>query len=589
MIVQMKKATIIIQDKDASTAVRDLAKLGVMHIQRDLSPHGKETAVLQEELSAVNTVLGILNWAKGLTELNIPAAKVPGDWMFCARHINDLWKRYDQLDVYSNNMRYQISVWCPWGDFDPAEIRHLKQKGISVRFFQVPRKELKNFPSGAVVKEIFAQGNTVFCTVFFQGEFECNLKEIIPPKQGLSQMHSKLLEDQKTMESIKQEIIRSTRYADDFVEKKRHLEKEIEFLGVLNGLGKSEKISYLSGFIPVDALDRLILWAKERKWGLMVNDPRQDDNVPTLIRNPGWVSLIKPVFKLLEIIPGYHELDISLPFLFFFSIFFGMLIGDAGYGLIYLLLTFWAYIKSGKRAADKSPFFLFYILSFCAIIWGLLTGTFFGQAWLAGIYKPLLPALSDSKALQAFCFSLGAIHLTIAHAWRAVLKIPSLSALADLGWVCVLWTAFLLAKTLILGDNFPSFGNYLIILGVILVVFFTNPQRNLFKAVGAGIGTLLLNLMNNFTDVVSYVRLFAVGLAGVAIADTFNAMAGSVGQANFIALLLSAVILLAGHALNIVLGPMSVLVHGVRLNVLEFSGHANVTWSGLEYKPFKED
>jgi V/A-type H+/Na+-transporting ATPase subunit I len=94
-------------------------------------------------------------------------------------------------------------------------------------------------------------------------------------------------------------------------------------------------------------------------------------------------------------------------------------------------------------------------------------------------------------------------------------------------------------------------------------------------------------LVNNFTDVVSYIRLFAVGLAGVAIADAFNAMAaGIIKKGDFLTIIIAALVITCGHALNIILGPMSVLVHGVRLNVLEFCGHAGVAWDGFTYKPF---
>ena len=94
--------------------------------------------------------------------------------------------------------------------------------------------------------------------------------------------------------------------------------------------------------------------------------------------------------------------------------------------------------------------------------------------------------------------------------------------------------------------------------------------------------------MNNFTDVVSYVRLFAVGMAGLAIAETTNIMSGSLGNDSAVAVIGGILIIFIGHALNIILGPMSVLVHGVRLNVLEFSGHASLSWSGVMYKPLKE-
>jgi V/A-type H+-transporting ATPase subunit I len=230
---------------------------------------------------------------------------------------------------------------------------------------------------------------------------------------------------------------------------------------------------------------------------------------------------------------------------------------------------------------------LFYILSSCAIIWGVLSATFFGQEWMPASVKPLIPGLRDERIVQSFCFLLGVSQLSIAHLWRFVLKFPSLAAWADMGWVCILWAAFFLAKFLVLGYTFPVFGKWLIVLGAGLVLFFSHPNRNPLKGVGQGLGALLLNLMNNFTDIVSYVRLFAVGLATVAVADAFNKMALSIGFNNIFTGIATAMILILGHGLNILLGPMSVLVHGVRLNVLEFCNHLDIKWSGFSYKPLK--
>jgi V/A-type H+-transporting ATPase subunit I len=127
----------------------------------------------------------------------------------------------------------------------------------------------------------------------------------------------------------------------------------------------------------------------------------------------------------------------------------------------------------------------------------------------------------------------------------------------------------------------------LIAAGIVLVVLFTNPQANMLRAIGEGLGTVALSIMNNFTDVVSYIRLFAVGLATLAIAETTNTLSSGFGE-GVVALMAGVLIIVIGHSLNIILGPMSVLVHGVRLNVLEFSGHANVTWSGVAFEPLKE-
>jgi V/A-type H+-transporting ATPase subunit I len=402
-------------------------------------------------------------------------------------------------------------------------------------------------------------------------------------------MRKRLAEDTLALAAIKENILGYASYLDKLSALKNSWHKDLEFYETLYGMGQEGELTYLKGYVPFDTVPKLLGMAKKEGWGILLKTPSEEDNVPTLIRNPAWIALIRPMFKLLEIIPGYRELDISPVFIIFFSIFFGMLIGDAGCGLVYLLVTFIAQKKLGSKVKDKSVFFLFYLLSSCAIIWGLLVGSFFGQEWLlkAG-YKPLAPSLNNVSFVQALCFLIGAIHLSIAHSWRAALKAPSLTALADLGWVSIIWAAFFLAKTLLLGDLFPSFGKWLIITGLMLVLFFTSPQRNILKRVGEGLGTIALGLMNNFTDVVSYVRLFAVGLAGTAIADAFNSMALGVNKGTIVTLAASVLIMIAGHALNIILGPISVLVHGVRLNVLEFSSHANVSWSGFEYKPLSK-
>jgi V/A-type H+-transporting ATPase subunit I len=400
-------------------------------------------------------------------------------------------------------------------------------------------------------------------------------------------MKDRLSKDIKIMQAIKEELTAHLIYQGDLTIAEEHVLAQKDFYSALKGMGQEGEIVYLKGYIPVDAEERLVKQARQKSWGILTLKPSEEDSVPTLIRNPAWIKLIQPVLKLLELVPGYNEIDISPLFLIFFSLFFGMIIGDAGFGLLYLILTFIVHKKMGKKIKDQTPIFLFYVLSSCAIIWGILSGTFFGQAWLVsrGI-KPLVPLLSNINFVQALCFLIGAAHLTIAHSWRLVLKLPALVALADLGWISIIWAAFFLAKNLLLQDPFPFFGKWLIYGGIALVILFTSPQRNILKCIGEGLAAVALGLVNNFTDVVSYVRLFAVGLAGVAIADAFNVMAFGSASRSAGAVIGGILILIAGHGLNFILGPMSVLVHGVRLNVLEFCSHANVSWSGFAYKPF---
>ncbi|MDP2927326.1 MAG: V-type ATPase 116kDa subunit family protein [Candidatus Omnitrophota bacterium] len=585
MIVAMKKVFLFLQKEHARTSLSDLASLGLLHIEHQNPPDGEEINALGEKLALVEQAILILSCVyQKIPPISLP----PKDVILACHHIVDLQKRSEQLKEYAITLNGWIDQWSPWGDFDPQEISQLTQKNIFAKLYQIPREQLKSLSQRIVIKKISSEGSMDNCIVFCRENIQLSFRELELPKMSLAQMRQRLAEDAQIILNLKKELSEYLNYQDELLVEKKALMQQKNYFEALQGMGQAEQLVYLKGYVPVDAEEALVTEAKQRGWGIFTAVPQEDDEVPTLLRNPAWISFIKPLLNLLELIPGYRELDISPLFIVFFSLFFGMLIGDAGYGLVYFLLNFWLHKKIGHKIKDQSVFFLFYILSFCAIIWGFLTGTFFGQAWLLNIgIKPLIPALTDTTFIQGLCFLIGAVHLSLAHGWRAILKAPALIALAELGWICIIWAVFLLAKNLILGDPFPLFGNQLIILGLILVLFFTNPQKNIFKTIGSGLGTISLTLVNNFTDVVSYIRLFAVGLATVAIADAFNAMAaGIVKKGNLLTLIAAALVVICGHVLNIIIGPISVLIHGVRLNVLEFCGHLGVTWNGFAYKPF---
>ncbi|MDD1711464.1 MAG: hypothetical protein LUQ37_11245 [Methanoregulaceae archaeon] len=588
MIVPMKKATIIFQSGDAEATITTLRKLGVMQVEHQSLPESGDISVLLEKVAIITSSMDILNQVP-ISERKIrPQNQISGDWMAIASTIVELGRRQEQLELSSRNLISQINEWERWGDIDQNQVRSLAQNDVYLKLFQLPVREVGSFPDDVVAKTIFTAGDIAHVVAISRRQFECPFKEVIPPEQGLSQLKERLSEYTRNRETIVSEITGSAGYYENLLDIKRKLEKEIEFQQVLAGMGREGALGYLTGYIPYDRAEQLIAESRNNKWGLLIADPSPDDNVPTLMRNPRWVGMIKPVLGLLGLTPGYRELDVSMVFLIFFSIFFGILIGDAGYGLVYivitLLLSLWLKKKMMMNREMRTAVSLFYLLGSCAVIWGLLTGTFFGQWGL----PPLVPQLNDTAFVTTLCFFLGALHLSIAHSWRAFLKYPSLTALADFGYICILWTAFFLAKTLILGEPFPAFGIWLVAAGVILVILFTNPKRsNILRGIGEGLGTIALSFMNNITDVISYIRLFAVSMAGLAVANTTNYLASGLGS-GVIALVAGAVILLSGHSLNLILGLMSVLVHGVRLNVLEFSGHANVTWSGSAFEPLKE-
>jgi V/A-type H+-transporting ATPase subunit I len=584
MIVPMKKVHVVCQDKDARDTVGRLRQMGVVHVEHVRQPQTKEIAAGQDGIAVCRAAFDILrrNNEKGITAAVQQTAE-RRDWLDLARHIVDLDKRIEQLKEARVTLAVKIKDWERWGDFDPAEIIALQEKGIFIRLFEIPEKEIAALPEQCVVKTVFRSGGIAACSVVSREMVELPYRQISLPKLGLAAMRKKLSEDQQVIEQLENELLGLVPMMKDFTAELARSEKQLQFLFAVEGMGQATGLAYLAGFIPAHQLVRVEEAVRAQHWALLAEDPTEDDDPPTLLRQPKWISIIQPLLNFLGITPGYRELDVGAPFLIFFSIFFGILIGDAGYGLIYILLTKFL-LKKKLGPQHSSTVVLLYILSVSTIIWGALTGTFFGQQWLLGKgICGFTPGLNDAKTLQTVCFLIGALHLSIGHVWRTVLKLPSLSALADVGWLLIVWAAFFLARTLILDAAFPVFGKPLLFVGIGLVVLFTAPQKNMLKAIGVGTGAIALSLVNSFTDVVSYIRLFAVGMAGVAIADAGNAMAASYDN-----VIIAAVVVILGHMLNLVMGLMSVLVHGIRLNVLEFSNHANITWSGKEYLPLAE-
>ncbi len=381
------------------------------------------------------------------------------------------------------------------------------------------------------------------------------------------------------------------------------------------------RLAWVTGYVPVDSLDKFESECRANEWAYAMADPAEEDFVPTKLHNNKLVSLIYPLTDFLDVTPGYHEYDISGWFLMFFCIFFAMIFADAGYGLLIALLGLLLYFKSKK--GSKSLPVLVILLGACTTLWGTLTCSLFGIS--ADRLPSWFTALSSSSPFAAntvgedasntnqkvFCFVLALIQLSIAHIKGIVSNRKSLKAIGELGSLMQLWGMFYVVMNMVVDSNkFPlsdtgipirAFGFTfpsnlpIICIGVLLFGFalsfvFSNYDGSIGKSVlesCKNIISVLLGIVNVFSDIVSYIRLWAVALAGAAISSTVNSMAGP--MFGKLALVIFAVVLLVfGHGLNMMLNLLSVIVHGVRLNTLEFSTHLGMTWSGTKYRPFSE-
>lgn len=561
-----------------------------MHIKHMKEPSADAISAWEGRLNLLDRALRILGDSKtqrcGLDEAQI---------RFYVKEVIILDRKRQELKNKLRELKERKIWFEQWGDVSESSLAELRNAGIFVKLYVGNKKDIRRLPKEKTVYVLSRKKGKVYFAAFFNNPQEyLKLEEIEVPSESLHSLGKRLAGVQTELEEISEELARAAGCRKLFIDYREEVLKKLEFYKVRFGAYHQEEICSIQGFCPADAVSRITRAAESEGWAIVSQEPDESDQVPTLIRNPGWVEIIRPVFNFIGTIPGYKEYDVSLWFLIFFSLFFAMLVGDAGYGALFLIITF--FVQRKFKRARQDFFFLLYLLSGATIVWGALTGTWFGFEEIARL--PLLSSLvierinsfvgSNQTFMIYLCFIIGAVHLTIAHGLRAFRSINSLLALSQVGWVCIIWSVFFVAGKLVLNKGIPAVTLPLFAVGAGLVIFFSYPQKNILKGALLSLADLPLSVVNSFSDVVSYLRLFAVGYATVAMAMAFNSMALASGVHSFFSGIMAALILFLGHTLNIMLALMAVIVHGIRLNLLEFSGHLNMEWSGIKYEPFRE-
>jgi V/A-type H+-transporting ATPase subunit I len=592
MIVPMKKITLLISAVSRQSALNKCRMLGVLHIRHIQPPQGEEIDQINQKMGDTDKVLTILESVD--SEVTRKSSKA--DASDTVTHILETLSKLNSLKSELEE-KQNLAQWFElWGDISPESVSALRKNGVFIRFYLGNHAGLKKIPGDKKIRVVKEIGSAVLLTLFSESEDErLDFKEETLPDIEPDLLRKEIRKIEKEISHLSKELKSSAAIIDRIREFRNSLKKKLEMSQALNGMGEAEGFVYLQGFCPVDNVPDLKQYAEKEGWGYVVQDPDEPAEVPTLLRNPKPIRIINPLFKFMGTFPGYEEKDISAWFLIFLSLFYAILIGDAGYGLIFLGLTFLAQKKIG-RSVPSEAFKLIYVMSGATVIWGIITGTWFGYEQIAdlpvfksGVIKAIDSFAEDNSQLMMYiCFIIGIIHLSLAHLINFFNLINSLRAIGEIGWICILWSIFFLISTLVIGKPMPVITLPLLGTGILLALVFSNYQKNILKGIGETSFELPLSVISSFSDLMSYLRLFAVGFASVQVASSFNNIAIGTGIDNILKGFIAAIVLLFGHSLNIVLGLMAVLVHGVRLNMLEFSGHLRQQWSGREYKPFRE-
>ena len=654
MIVPMKKISLVVLDSERKTALQKLRKLGLVHVE-PIEGKGENFTNLKNDCEKLRLAHAAVSEVKPKPAKSAQKPLTLDEALVQASSIVSMSAEHKDLEDKILAAKTELERLKLWGGVNPSDLAFLKSRGIDLALYEIATDKYTSLDEN--VKTIFVNrdknitrflliesdapnnasgaGNTETAEAAKAADNSAQKASLPPeayavpmPPSSTNELEDDIERFGAQKKRIAEQIASAAVYADALKNSGALLEKTLEFENLYSGMEREQEgkhaLSWLSGFIPSSDLAALQTVAKEEHWALAIDDPAEDDAVPTKLKNNKLVGLIYPLSDFLDVVPGYREYDISGWFLLFFSIFFGMIFGDAGYGALMVLMSVVMLIAGLiKRKAPKSETGLLFVLGLATMVWGTLTCSWFGipvdklpPVLVSLAFKPFSSAYAAQSEennalvvqnLQIFCFTLALIHLSIAHIKSIVRNRRSLKLLGDAGSLFMLWGMFYVVLNLIIGNarfsfDAPipigflsgySFMHLVIVLlvgGFVLNFIFANYEGSVKQSIFASLQNIisvLLGIVNVFSDIVSYIRLWAVGLAGAAIASTVNTMASPLLR-TFILFVFGILLLVFGHGLNLILNALSVIVHGVRLNTLEFSGHLGMSWTGFKYKPFKE-
>lgn len=600
MIAPMKRAFLLMSEKERRDTAKKLRALGLVHLE-PMSGSGDAYDALAADALMLEAALPFLaeyGPQKGEQELGYREA------VEHAKRVLELEEEIRALNDRAGTISAEIERVRPWGSFDPSALAELSGLGVPIRLAAAPVKRLAALAEQLDFVTLSRVKGQAHLAVLAGAEYElpADVVEFRAPEASLDELQARLSATKKAIMDAKASIASRAVYEECMRHTLAGIHRDLQLETVRSGAPSDGGVLWYSGWVPAKSAHVLAEAAGKHGWAIILDDPLDDEQPPTKLENNAVVRMVQPIMDFMGTVPNYREYDISGWFLLFFGIFFAMIFGDAGYGSLMLglvaMLALRSRAKSG-RLADGYKLFMF--LSGLTVLWGALSGNWFALGRDA--LPPFLQAIAiepiaswnpaSNENIKVLCFILGALQLAVAHIKNVLRDFPKPKFIGQLGSLALVLGMYYLVLNLVVSSAkfpVPSWGLYAILGGFSLSFLFgsweTGPIQSVLDSL-KNIISLFLGTVSFFADIVSYIRLWAVGLAGVAIAQTVNGMASPLLRIP-LAIVFGGLILVVGHGLNLAMGALSVVVHGMRLNLLEFSGHMGMEWSGYQYQPFKD-
>jgi V/A-type H+-transporting ATPase subunit I len=605
MIVPMMKYSFLVYHADYLSFLKDLKDLGVLHIE--VKKH-EPTPEIQDQLRTYKDILRTIQRMKVRSEDHHHvrgAQPALDDGKEVLDRIDELEQELEKNHHKISNLEKEAQQLEPWGDFSPEKIEKLSDKGLKFRFLICRTKNYNpEWEKEHYIEVINELGGFKYFILIDKNDNEEPLEwpgvdEVQLPMTSLKKIRSEQNEIYKENDKLEHELNLIAKYCRGMLksysyEVKDKLDEQRVVHQTEDGVENLVKI--IEGWVPKPKVNALNNYLEKNKILYVDSEPAEDDNVPVLLKNNKFARVFETIGDLYEL-PNYRELDLVPFFAPFYMMFFGFALGDAGYGLIILAV---ALFMRKKKPQLKSIMTLASWLGLATVIFGILTGTFFGIdlinseiAWLENWKQYMI----NTDKMFNLSLILGAIQIL----FGMVLKIINISrlrgfkyAFSTIGWLLLIigsGATYLLKE---LGAITAPLSGYIqngvLIASGVFILLINNPKRNILMNFLNGLWDVYQMVTGLVGDLLSYIRLFALGVSSAILGFVFNELAMSLKPDNIIlGPLVMIIVLLIGHGMTIFMAGLGAFVHPIRLTFVEFYKNAGFTGGGKPYVPFAHE
>ena len=610
MITKMTKYSFVLLSGEKEGFLEQLQELGVVDISRSVKPVDQASHEMMARASKARKVietLEALNYSKDADYEAVAKATVSieGDPV---TFVEESIAKLADLKNSLGNIEKQMKARLPWGDYDRKAVEGLSDLGYRVRYYRIDKKRFDESWISEYALQVVSEDekNIWFVTVSPAGEeYSFPVAETAAPEGTFAEAKSEA-------ENIAAEIVNCKAgllNAKDYIPAiKESLNSELVSLDryLADDAGQSaaeDLVTVFTGFAPEE--NDAELAAKFDEMGVLYLKDKavEEDNPPIKLKN-NWFTRQFESFTGMYGMPVYSEFDPTSIVAPFYLLFFAMCLGDAGYGIV--LLLFGLMLNKGwvKFAMFEGLGNIISILGAGTIVVGTVLGTFFGMslyeaAWVPQWLKSCMivgevevPGMGMFNVQMLLALAIGVFHICLAMTVKAIgytKRFGFRQNLSSWGWLLLivggLITAILAAGKFIS----PEATKWVVIvigtISALGIYIFNTPGRNPLMNIGAGLWDTYNMATGILGDVLSYIRLFALGLAGGMLGQAFNNLAEMVRGDNFLTWLPFVLILLFGHVLNILMSSLGAFVHPLRLTFVEYFKNAGYEGKGEKYNP----